>query len=124
MTLPAEIASVIAQLKLFLHSNTMSSIINDGTKGKFLKGDGKTLKMTEWVILENKGKKLYKLNAMTKNWKKQFYKLKRISTSNRNFVATVEGTKCVARPHASISAPSSLTPVRPTYSPVRIAQMN
>ena len=29
----------------------------------------------------------------------------------------MEGTKWVARPHASISGPSSLVPVRPTYSP-------
>jgi len=32
---------------------------------------------------------------------------------------TVEGTKWVARPHASISAPSNLAPVRPTYSPTK-----
>jgi hypothetical protein len=30
---------------------------------------------------------------------------------------TFEGTKWVARPHASISAPSNLAPVRATYSP-------
>ena len=30
---------------------------------------------------------------------------------------TDEGTKCVARPQASISTPSNLAPVRPTYSP-------
>ena len=34
-------------------------------------------------------------------------------------VHTIEGTKWVARPHASISAPSNLAPVRPTYSPER-----
>lgn len=30
---------------------------------------------------------------------------------------TVDETKWVAKPHASISAPSNLVPVRPTYSP-------
>ena len=30
---------------------------------------------------------------------------------------TIEGMKCVAKPHATISAPSKRVPVSPKYSP-------
>jgi len=35
---------------------------------------------------------------------------------------TVEGTKCVAKPHAAISAPFKRAPLNPRYSPAYITK--